>query len=679
MSIISPNQQKKQLKEALRFLSKGQVQKAVDTLEDLVKIAPMMPEVHFQLATLAVRMNAPVIALKHSMKARILAPTEVAVWKISARSLLAYGQDEEIDTFKKDLRNAPIPMAAKKKLFEAMEHVSLGGFGGAPKEEADAMIAALVKNDFKRAYDIAADLSKRYPNSAHILNALAAAQEGLGQIELADANFNRAVYLEPNAPAILVNYARFLSTAGRWASAAQYGEKSLKLRPGEPRTQAMLARIHSQSDNFQRALELADQAISGGFPSRDAFIAKAQATSEIIGAEAGLLVYEDYISKTQDETIKVYRGNLHQQRGDFESARKDYLGALNNNPEDGSIYLQISLVHKFSKDDELLSVIEEAARNESMTEASQIAVNFALSKAYEDSKQTTKVFEPLNKANKLVSSAGNWKQEVYDLRETRTHELVQKVDLQAIKNKSIVKENPIFVTGLPRSGTTLTEQILSSHSTLTGVGEAFWAGRYFRPLLIEGEENQSPAARILSAGLSYQSSVREIYAPEQRIVDKALMNHERVGFLNAAIPNSKIVILKRDPRDNLLSIYKNRFASNSIPFNSDMRALAYVYAMFLRYLDYWEKTIPGSFYTLDYDKLTADPENEIRKLLEYCELDWEDGVMDYGGNKNTIKTLSVYQARQPIYRSSVRSWEKYADDLKPMIDALKEFGVPLDD
>ena len=679
MAPNASNDKKKTLKNALELEQSGNPGGAAQLLWQLAKDAPTMPEAQFHLARMVLKSKTPQVALKPLKTARRLSPEVTAIWKLSARAILAFGTSADIGDFKTDLRNAPLSIQEKEALFQAITHINRGGFGGASKKEADAMIAALTAQDFHKAKDLATDLNNRFPNTGHILNALATAFAGLDDIELADSLFNRAVLLEPRAPSILINYCRFLTNRRQWVESSKYGEKANEIQPDEPRIQSLLANSYRHTHEYSKALNLANRSLSAGFESRENYITKAEATAELSGIDAGLAVITEFIERTGDTVSKGTRSNLLQSAGRFKEAIQDLLDVLKEVPEMGESYFQISMAHKFKVGDPILNQLEAAETNPNLGENAVVAVNFALAKAYDDTKQYEKVFSKLNKANGIMASRVRFDEGQYLMQVNRTKVFAKEADLMQLQDYSDNEFNPIFVSGIARSGTTLTEQIVSKHSKCVGVGEAFWSGRHFGPVLFDNEEVPPAEERILQAGRDYEQSARETEKSGSRIVDKALQNHQRLGFLAASMPKAKIIILKRDPRDNLLSIYKNKFGQNSLTFNTNMRALAFYYAEFLKYLDFWEEVLPGSFYTLEYDKLTSDPEAETRKLIDYCGLEWEDGVLDHGSNTKTIKTLSAFQARQPIYRSSVRSWEKYADDLKPMIDALKEFGVLLPD
>ena len=258
------------------------------------------------------------------------------------------------------------------------------------------------------------------------------------------------------------------------------------------------------------------------------------------------------------------------------------------------------------------------------------------------------------------------------------------VDLPALaRANSGESRSPIFVTGLPRSGTTLTEQILAAHSSTTGVGEASWWPRttfeFYRTLSLKKLDKATIERSIRSMADAYFDKAMSDFPTAGRIVDKSLMKHEQIGIVLAAMPKSKMIVLKRDPRDNLLSIFKNQFRAGQVSYNNDLDGLAWTYRKYLDAIAFWQEQFPDQFYVLDYDKLTSDPESEARKLLKFADLDWEDSVLEFHKSTSTVKTLSVYQVRQPIYTSSQKGWQKFGSKIEPLIEALRRHNVPLDE
>jgi hypothetical protein len=149
------------------------------------------------------------------------------------------------------------------------------------------------------------------------------------------------------------------------------------------------------------------------------------------------------------------------------------------------------------------------------------------------------------------------------------------------------------------------------------------------------------------------------------------MTYKRMGLLKAAMPNCKFIIVRRDPRDNLLSIYRNRFADNTHLYAYNLENLGTYYKQFLRIMDFWRNKMPKGFMEINYEDLINDPETQAQQLIKYCNLDWEDKCLEFYKSGRQVKTLSILQVRQPIYKSSVKAWERYEQDLQPLFKAIE--------
>ena len=159
------------------------------------------------------------------------------------------------------------------------------------------------------------------------------------------------------------------------------------------------------------------------------------------------------------------------------------------------------------------------------------------------------------------------------------------------------------------------------------------------------------------------------------LTDKAINSYRYIGFYKKVLPETKIIVVRRDPMDNLFSIYKNSFIRGTHLYSYSLEGLAETYINFRKFLVQWEELCPGSFYQIKYEDLVDNTEEEARKLVAAAGLEWEDACLEFYKNERSVRTLSVYQVRQPIYKSSVKSWERYKDHLEPLRQMLEDAGV----
>ncbi len=343
-------------------------------------------------------------------------------------------------------------------------------------------------------------------------------------------------------------------------------------------------------------------------------------------------------------------------------------------PMIGRLYSQLVVTKKIEPGDPLIEDMEKAYTHPEIGDENRMYLGYALAKALEDTKDYGRVFTYLRPANDQMR-----KIYPYDIAQ---HEKSTRFLLDAFADadfsKPIAEHSdfaPIFVTGIPRSGTTLVEQIIASHSRVTGGGELSYAFGALNAVTVDMEKRDQREFsltddQLAEIGRDIQARMQDEFPLADRITDKGLGTYEMIGPIKAIFPNAHIVVVRRDPRDTLLSMYKNQFQEGRHLYTNSLRDLAVFYRCFLEIVEFWRKKMPDGFYEIEYEALVADPETETRKLIDYCDLEWEDQCLAFHENKRRVKTLSVHQVRQPLYASSTKAWQRYEDDLGELFEAL---------
>nr|WP_255766461.1 sulfotransferase [Nereida sp. MMG025] len=326
----------------------------------------------------------------------------------------------------------------------------------------------------------------------------------------------------------------------------------------------------------------------------------------------------------------------------------------------------------------MLSVNPDALEDD----LSRAQLEFGLAKAFEDIGQYAKSFEYLQKANARAKTAYPYDPQART-RSIQSYQAAQSDVDYTVPLPDAVEDAPIFVTGMPRSGTTLIEQIIAAHSNVTSLGETGFMRTRVQRLLQNGKtfhhlnDVSDKLRKVVAEG--YLSDVA-IRAPKaQRTVDKSIGTYLCLGVVKQIMPNAKFIIVRRDPRDTLLSIYRNFFDQGTHRYAYDFDTLAHEYASFVDMVEFWKTKMPEAIYEADYDALVADPEPQSRALIAAAGLDWEDRCLDFHKSKTSVKTLSLAQVRQPIYKSSQKAWQRYGDAINPLLDALEKRGIHVPD
>jgi len=572
-----------------------------------------------------------------------------------------------------------------------------------------ALLALARDGRYQEAEELGERLRTSWPRVAPIANALGAVQRARGKITEARKSFERALAIDPEHGEAHNNLGRLLLDHGDMRLATDHLLAALLQTPGSPSVLTgigLLARKIRKPDEaeafFQRALK-ADTAYaeaafelgrellgrsrfmdarnalkkarSLGWKTPALLIALAKAEEGRGNGTAALEYYDRAIEQFPDHA-PAYAGKaiLCQHGGDFASAETLLRKAIELRPTRGEHYRLLSASHRFRDGDPLIDRMLSAFEREGTGTSDRMELGFALSKAMEDCAATDRVFGYLRTANRLMGEL-----HPYDIGERiseveRVKAYFEDFDPNGFRISGRPDFAPIFVTGLPRSGTTLVEQILSSHSTVEGAGEFGHFSQEAARLTILPDSGTSVTELgendLRRLGKSYLSRVRERFPKAVRVTDKSIQTFLFAGLVRLALPNAKIVLVRRNPRDNLYSIYKNRFPEGTHLYSYDFDDLASYYRTYVDIVDFWLERMPDCFHQISYDRLIADPVPETGALLEACDLEWEDGCLEFHRNRRAVTTLSVYQVRQPIYSSSVNAWKKHETELRPLFDRL---------
>jgi hypothetical protein len=235
---------------------------------------------------------------------------------------------------------------------------------------------------------------------------------------------------------------------------------------------------------------------------------------------------------------------------------------------------------------------------------------------------------------------------------------------------------PIFIVGMPRSGSTLVEQIISSHHAVYGAGELSNIPAIIRPIAtdyVNQGMNKHSEKAFLSIREQYLDVLSNLNVPESVITDKLPLNFLYIGFILTAFPEAKIVHLKRDARATCWSNYNFIFSSPVYGFSNNIDDLTGFYGLYTDLMDFWHQLFPGKIYDMCYEELTINQEEETRKLLQYCELDWDENCLSFHKNKRTVNTASLIQVREKMYQGSSEAWKKHKSYLQPLIKALSSY------
>jgi tetratricopeptide (TPR) repeat protein len=355
--------------------------------------------------------------------------------------------------------------------------------------------------------------------------------------------------------------------------------------------------------------------------------------------------------------------------------------ALRLRPRHRTFLIGYSAVHKFTVDDEWFAALHESeAELDHMNEVIQTQLYFTFAKAYEDVGDRQRAFD-----YQILGNALKRRQITYDERVPLTmfRRIPDMFTPALISEKSGLGDpdsTPIFIVGLPRSGTSLVEQILASHADVHGGGEIevfpFMIDRMDQPgVCTFPDPVPDVTAEILVAmGRDYVAAIRKRAPTVSHITDKLPGNLPFAGMIHLALPNARIIQVRRDPIDACLSCFSKLF-STELNFTYDLGELGRFARGYQNLMDHWERVLPADrLLSLNYEDLVADQEHQTRRLLEFCQLPWDDACLSFYKTSRAVRTASVSQVRRPIYKESVGRWRPALRQLAPLLDALRGAG-----
>ena len=514
------------------------------------------------------------------------------------------------------------------------------------KEKISIIQNLLTVNKFSQAIHNCNKLIKEYPDVAYIYNLCGLAYQGNREMVKSIELFTKALHYEPENLAAKNNIANSYKHINQNGKAEEIYKSIILEDPKNIKALNNYANLKKKFNDFDGAKKLLIQAL------------------KVIENEPNIL---------------FSLAECHQSLGELDEAKNYALKVLNLQPKNLIVHKFISGIVDYNLDQSNLNSMNNILKSEDFDKFSndqKTNLYFALGKAYEDIKDYENSFKFLKKANLEKK-----RQIKYNLlNEEKLFNNIIKVfdniDFEKFRKKEKGKQI-IFICGMPRSGTTLVEQIIASHSKVNGAGELEYLQSLIKNNFIDQLklnkqriiEEASYEKNLLSD--TYQKLINFHNFEKNIITDKAPQNFIWIGFIKIFFPNSKIINCSRNPKDNCLSLFKNYFPSNDMLWSFDQVDIAKYYNLYLKLINFWKSKFPDSIFDANYEKIVNEPETEIKKLFSFCNLNWEPDCLNFYKNKKTpIQTVSVNQARKPIYKSSIDSSKEYEKYLTEMFNIL---------
>ena len=397
-----------------------------------------------------------------------------------------------------------------------------------------------------------------------------------------------------------------------------------------------------------------------------------------------------YESDPHDYELVILLATIAEHEADFELATKYYEDHLiYSQGTKTELFIRLAQTKEFkSLDDPVLLMAKSALKKYAKSSAAEAKLCFALAQIYSKLKMPSEAFSYWRKANKKMSETAKYS---FFQTENLLNSLKANLDPNFTYDQALLtplKRVPVFIVSMPRSGSTLTEQILASHSQIDGIGETSSLENalakhgfnranteifpdFFKNLDIEKinairEEYQTVAERFLESSKSYKPDAKYF-------IDKNLFSFNYIGLIKLIFPEAKIINLNRDPIAILWSCYNKRYTSDAMNFSYDFESLARYYKVYLDYIQFWDEFKADSFIKVNYEDLVNDFENKVQEILAYIGLELEEDCLNFQNNNRAVKTASLAQVRTGLNKSLSKSWHAYAKQLEPLIKKLEAY------
>jgi tetratricopeptide (TPR) repeat protein len=592
-------------------------------LQQAIALAPGFAKPYEDLGYLLVQGNRAAEAVPHLQRATELDPKLEKAWFTLGKALAVLGRGAEADrAFEKCFELSP----ERRMMAHAAEHQKDGRL-----EEAERLYQRVLRHN------------QRNVDAMRLLSLIAL--RGGREME-AESLLQKAIALAPDFLAAILDLGKLRKEQDRYGESLECFDRALALDKANAQT------------HFMRASTLAPAAFTN--EAIEAYEECLRLRPDHIGALLGL-------------------GHMFKAVGRYGDAVASYDACIRLRPDLGETYWSLANLKTYRFEDATVAEMERRVAGGGLTAQSEVNFLFALAKAYEDRGDYERAWH--------FYSAGNSKQRgevAYDPVQTETmnDRIIQAFSADFLRSRQgagNADAAPIFILGLPRSGSTLLEQILASHRDVEGTSELPYLGRIALRLnrnRVEGvtypevvrELPQEVFQKLGSDYLAFAQLHRRAGSP--RFIDKMPNNFPNVGLLSLILPNAKIIDARRHPLDACLSCYRQLFAKGQ-PFTYDLMEIGEYYLQYERMMDHWASVLPGKVLTVQYEEVVTDFETQVRRLLEFCGLGWDEACLRFYESDRTVRTPSAEQVRQPIYDRSIGHWRHYEQHLGELLTVIE--------
>lgn len=551
------------------------------------------------------------------------------------------------------------PPGQEKNFAKALRLVQNGAF-----EESERLLRRAVKKD-------------RHNADAFALLGMLRVQTGKYREALVP--LNQAVRLDPNNASTYSNLAVALEALERFDKATGAYRKALEIDPNFARAHANLGALLWSRGNASDAIQHLERAVelNADFAEAHAYLSLAL-HGEARADEAQASASRALALKSDLAKAHWARGLCLQSNGDIEEAKKCYRAALKSDPALAEAYKSLAYASSSILEQPLFEQASEQLRRADASVPDRCHLHYALGKACDNASDYSEAFKHWQSGAKLHRSANKWS---VDLARAEFKETTVAFGQDLFVTHGSRPKNgvtPIFIVGMPRSGTTMVEQILASHPDVVAFGETLALGKVVDDFGRWSETDTPYPQGIAKCNITALNAAAERYLDDLRpdlsashSTDKNLATFKRLGLVACLFPNARIVHCRRHPLDIIVSCFSQEFG-HGLEWSYDLSEAADYYELYMAYMEHWHAVLPIEIFDLDYESVVADLETNARDLLRHCGLPWNEACLSFHETRRAVYTVSDTQVRQPIYKTSVGRWRRYEAHLGDLVTRFAE-------
>ncbi len=547
------------------------------------------------------------------------------------------------------------------------------------------------------------------PHNAEVLNNLANTCLRAGEATQAERYWREALALKPDAAKPHSNLAKLLGERGQYEEALHHGRCAIDRDPSLADAYVNLAAIETERKRFPEALAWLDALLAVHANHAVALAARALVLEELERLDEALASAQRAVAVRPDNTEAQYalgrvlqalgrpmealaayeqaatrpgtkaedawaaRAVLFMEQGEKVRAQETFEHALALFPHSIKLWYSRADLTTFRADDPILTRMQAVFDEEDadLLPKDRMALHFALGKAYLDTGDSARAFWHLDRGNAQKRATFAYDADATSRTMAEIAETVSAAFLARHRGQGFPSTRPVFVVGMPRSGTTLTEQILASHHAVHGAGELIHLQQILSEIPGYPQAIQEAGAETLRAwGAAYCDRIASLAPAARHVVDKMPANFLHAGVIHAILPGARIIHVRRDPVDTCLSCYTKLFSGEQ-RFSYDQTELGRFYQDYERVMAHWRAVLPPTcLLEVDYEEIVADLEGQARRMLAFLDLDWDPACLNFQKTPRRVRTASVNQVREPLYKRAIGRWRPHQAQLRPLLAAL---------